>query len=173
MIRPVPLTNFTYPTLKREGLPCRPGCQIAVHKRVISSGLLWLEFRHKRISQSPHPGLKNGAGVMGDKPGKAYAPPAIPYPPCTVQRMKSRRRQRRRIPYVMKVCRCHKQVVIIGRDSCHDSPCLLGNLSDMTPAIPQGRQQPFRVCSGPRCQGHAYTVLLMNGTVDGRLSQAV
>lgn len=48
------------------------------------------------------------------------APPPISYRPRAVERMESCHRQCWRIADVVKVRRCHKQVVIIRWDICHN-----------------------------------------------------
>jgi len=75
--------------------------------------------------------------MMRNKPREPPARPAIPDPACTIYRMKSRERQRGRIPNVVQVRSRYKQVVIIRRDSVRNPARLLGSLLNMTPAIPE------------------------------------
>jgi hypothetical protein len=89
---------------------------------------------------------------------KPPARPGIPDPARTIQWMKPSDRQRRRIADVVQIRRRDKQIPILGRDNCHNLACLLSYLSDVTPAVPQWRQQLLSAGRSPRRQGHAHTL---------------
>ena len=146
---PVPLANFPYPILKEDRRARRTRSHIAEHERVIREGILWLKFSHQYLCQPANASLVNCARVMSYQAREPPARPGIPDPARTIQRMKSSDRQRRRIPDVVQIRRRDKQIPILGRDNRHNPACLLSYLSDVTAAVPQGRQQPLGAGRSP------------------------
>ncbi len=145
----VPLANFAYPIPKENRCPCRPCSHIAEHKRVIGRGTLWLKFSHQFLCQPANARLVNCARVMSYEPREPPARSRIPDPARAIQRMKSSNHQRRRVPDVVQIRCRHKQIPILGRDNADNLAGLLSYLPDVTPAVPERRQQPLSVGGSP------------------------
>ncbi len=154
----VPLANFAYPILKENRCPCRSCSHIAEHKRVIGGRILWLKFSHQFLCQPANVRLVNCARMVGYEPRESPTRPGVPDPARAIQRMKSSNRQRRRIADVVQIRRRYKQIPILGGDNGDNLARLLSYLRDVTPAVPERRQQPLSVGRSPRRQGHAVTL---------------
>ena len=143
MIRPVSCADFAYPILETDCSPCRPSGHIAEHERVIRRGLLWLEFRDQRAIEPTNPRLINRTRVVSNQARKPTIHALIPNPARAIKRMKTRLHQRRRITDIMQIGRCYEQVVIGRAYGICDPACLLADLPDVQPAVPEWGEQAF------------------------------
>jgi hypothetical protein len=101
----VPRRDLSQPLDHVEVLAVRPGGHVAVPKGIRSRRLLACELRSQNIPQAPLVRLNKGAGMMSDQRGDPVIEAFGAQPTCTVERVESRHRQRRRIANIMQPCR--------------------------------------------------------------------
>ena len=111
MIRTVPLLNLIHPVPERHQPAIRCRRQITEHQRISCHRLLCLELSGQLTPQAADPRLVDSARVMSDQPRQPVIRADPPQEPGAIQRMKSRLRQVRGIPDVMKPRRRRQQLI--------------------------------------------------------------
>ena len=154
MIRAVPLLNLIQPVPECHQPAIRCRRQITEHQRVSRHRLLCLELFEQLTLQAADPRLVDSARVMSDQPRQPVIRADPPQEPGAIQRMKSRLRQVRGIPDVMKPRRRRQQLI---RQAKPDSNLLTTGTSalDMPPPTRQHRIQiPLRQNTRLTCRHH-------------------
>ena len=111
MIRAVPLLNLIHPVPERHQPAIRCRRQITEHQRISRHRLLCLELFGQLALQAADPRLVDSARVMSNQPRQPVIRADPPQEPGAIQRMKSRLRQVRGIPDVMKPRRRRQQLI--------------------------------------------------------------
>ena len=154
MIRAVPLLNLIHPVPERHQPAIRCRRQITEHQRISRHRLLCLELSGQLTLQAADPRLGDSARVMSDQPRQPVIRADPPQEPGAIQRMKSRLRQVRGIPDVMKPRRRRQQLI---RQAKPGSNLLTTSTSalDMPPPTRQHRiQVPLRQDTRLSCRHH-------------------
>ena len=154
MIRAVPLLDLIHPVPERHQPAIRCRRQITEHQRISRHRLLCLELSGQLTLQAADPRLVDSARVMSDQPRQPVIRADPPQEPGAIQRMKSRLRQVRGIPDVMKPRRRRQQLI---RQAKPGSNLLTTSTSalDMPPPTRQHRIQiPLRQNTRLSCRHH-------------------
>ena len=154
MIRAVPLLNLIHPVPERHQPAIRRRRQITEHQRISRHRLLRLELSGQLTLQAADPRLIDRARVMSDQPRQPVTRADPPQEPGAIQRMKTRLRQVRGIPDVMKPRRRRQQLI---RQAKPGSNLLTTSTStlNMPPPTRQHRIQiPLRQNTRLSCRHH-------------------
>ena len=154
MIRAVPLGNLIHPVPERHQPAIRRRRQITEHQRISRHRLLGLELSGQLTLPAANPRLIDRARVMSDQPRQPVTRADPPQEPRAIQRMKSRLRQVRGIPDVMKPRRRRQQLIRQAKPGSNLLPTSTSAL-DMPPPTRQHRIQiPLRQNTRLSCRHH-------------------